>query len=723
MANKNLEYALYYASIGWNVFPVYEMEGDKCSCGRTDCNSQGKHPRLRDGLTSATTDETLINGWWTVFPNANIGVRTGEISGFLVVDIDGEGELPEKMPSTVCQTTGSGGQHLLYKYPNDGLKYKSGTHIFPSVDSRADGGYIVVSPSNHKSGDNYTWDIAPNEIDMEDAPSFWLDKIRFIERSIEHNGDEITIESDDRIASMLKVISPDCDYDTWVKIGMAIHSGTEGGGFNLWNDWSMKGDKYDGYETLRIKWGSFGGGSITISTLHHFARENNWIDENLEIGKAAAHAIFKSEQMKIAEKVLASDEKIKIKTPKSIYPKTGLIKTIIDYINDTAIRPLPESSLAAAIALVAILSARKFTLSHQDTSSCLYLVLVARTGAGKEHARSVINKILTAIGASELESGTPASSSGLLGQLSKTPASIFRIDELGLFLKKILSPKSSHFVTDISSIFLECFGSSNGGTILTSVFADRDKNPSKTILSPSPVILGATTASTFYGGLNSGDISSGLLNRFIVFDTQDAKRPFTENEPKPIPKEILDKCKLLHDFKPNSGNLNGIIGLEFHNIETPSDVKEAMYTFREWVDSNSIDETTDDMYSRTAESMQRLAMISAISRDVISPKLELCDVEWAIEVITWSTNMFINQIKDNVSDSDDHKKMNNIIKIVKKSGSKGIVHGVVLRKSTLTAIDFKKYMDTLIQQDLIIVSQEPSATKIATRYFYAGGDL
>ena len=52
--------------------------------------------------------------------------------------------------------------------------------------------------------------------------------------------------TEQQLEEALTHISPDCEYQTWVNIGMALHHETEGAsfGFDLWNDWSAGGSKY-----------------------------------------------------------------------------------------------------------------------------------------------------------------------------------------------------------------------------------------------------------------------------------------------------------------------------------------------------------------------------------------------------------------------------------------------------------------------------------------------
>lgn len=189
----NLKAALGYArQLGWSVFPVHSIINNKCSCNNLRCESKGKHPATRNGLKDATTNEKQIIKYWTEKPYLNIGVATGKVSGFFVVDIDNKihrqsgkngfetlEELEQdngKLPDTVEQKTGSGGSHLLFKY-QEGIKNK--VNLFPSIDIRGDGGYIVVSPSIHNSGYRYYWELSshPLKVQIAQAPKWLLNAI------------------------------------------------------------------------------------------------------------------------------------------------------------------------------------------------------------------------------------------------------------------------------------------------------------------------------------------------------------------------------------------------------------------------------------------------------------------------------------------------------------------------------------------------------------------
>lgn len=170
-----LDWAIYYATMGWPVLPLHTAAEDGCSCGQPACSSPGKHPRLRHGLKEATSDIVVVGGWWERWPDANIGIRTGDI--FDVLDIDGADGLAAieeavgqygPMPDGPRAITGGGGRHLLFAPTGTGNR----AALLPHVDWRGANGYIVAPPSRHISGALYEWDQTP-DVRLEPVP-VWL---------------------------------------------------------------------------------------------------------------------------------------------------------------------------------------------------------------------------------------------------------------------------------------------------------------------------------------------------------------------------------------------------------------------------------------------------------------------------------------------------------------------------------------------------------------------
>jgi hypothetical protein len=83
-------------------------------------------------------------------------------------------------------------------------------------------------------------------------------------------------DSDARARDALKYIPAD-DRETWLRMGMALHSTGWGSAFWIWDDWSRTSSKHDERDQEKT-WRSFHdrGDGVTIGTLFHEARQHGY---------------------------------------------------------------------------------------------------------------------------------------------------------------------------------------------------------------------------------------------------------------------------------------------------------------------------------------------------------------------------------------------------------------------------------------------------------------
>ena len=156
--------ALLYSKLGWYVFP---------------CVPGGKRPLTSHGFKDATRDPKTIRDWWAAHPLANIGVDCGR-SKIAVVDLDvkagadGPGTWDDlKIQYNVDdsqaleQETPSGGIHKIFKATQP-IKNTAG-QLGQGIDTRGDGGYIVVAPSRTDQG-SYIWEASSHPADCQAGP-------------------------------------------------------------------------------------------------------------------------------------------------------------------------------------------------------------------------------------------------------------------------------------------------------------------------------------------------------------------------------------------------------------------------------------------------------------------------------------------------------------------------------------------------------------------------
>ena len=158
--NNRLKEALGYADLGWSIIPIKPYNKESLIEWK-------KYQNIR-------ADKEQITEWFEQYPDANIGVITGAISGIVVIDIDTEKKIDRPIPQTVVSQTPSGGRHIFCKYP--GFEVKNRVRILPNVDIRADGGYVVLPPSSLDDERNYEWIISPTESDLADLPQWFFEE-------------------------------------------------------------------------------------------------------------------------------------------------------------------------------------------------------------------------------------------------------------------------------------------------------------------------------------------------------------------------------------------------------------------------------------------------------------------------------------------------------------------------------------------------------------------
>ena len=79
-----------------------------------------------------------------------------------------------------------------------------------------------------------------------------------------------------KIMGALLHVPASCDYETWLKIGMALKSECGMPGLALWDNWSKTSENYPGAGALRAKFATFDRNDVKIGTLYFYAQQHGW---------------------------------------------------------------------------------------------------------------------------------------------------------------------------------------------------------------------------------------------------------------------------------------------------------------------------------------------------------------------------------------------------------------------------------------------------------------
>lgn len=154
-----LEYLL--TKCGLEGFPIHSINKEgHCTCKKgVACTASGKHPYLNLKWKTIATNSIDKFKNWSSKKEINYAICTGRLSSktnkfLIVVDIDvKEHEILNSLPKTFCYQTGSGGYHYWF-WSSEPLK-NSVSQLADKVDIRGTGGYVIIPPSKHISGQEY----------------------------------------------------------------------------------------------------------------------------------------------------------------------------------------------------------------------------------------------------------------------------------------------------------------------------------------------------------------------------------------------------------------------------------------------------------------------------------------------------------------------------------------------------------------------------------------
>ena len=680
--------AIEYAERGWAVFPCHSIRPDGgCTChlGHS-CERAGKHPRISNGRNGATTDLERIERWWSAWPDSNVAVATGAESGIVVIDIDSDEAAAyvrsKGLPLSLEQRTGSGGTHIILQRPETDERLQSTTRVasVPGLDSRADGGYIIAPPSRHVSGGFYEWEKG---VDPAPCPGWWADLIlapAFGGGPVDAPEWNPDGELPRTTREMLEHIPAD-DYTTWRDVGMALHyTDPSEEGFRMFDWWSSGSRKYDA-ASVRREWRNWSrrghsvANPVTLATVRRKAEDLGWTDPETLHGAEVSQRIQESAQLRVTERLqsVVPPPSDLPEPPDGLVPEEGLIGDIARWIEHSAIRPQPRLSLAAAIAFVGALAGRRYA-SPTNLRTNLYVIGLAPTGAGKNHARTMVQRLAMEAGLDEyLGADHIASGSAIVNGLKGQPVKLYMLDEFGLFLQSLTGSAAAGHRRDIATRLLELYSlaqSSYRGT----EYADSEARPRTVIHNPHVCIYGTSTGASFWTALTGAHVLDGTLNRMLIIDTGDDLPPRLRSAGMPdVPEALKQAAKDLTHANPVAGNLNGRgghhIGERAYPVPMHQSVADSEYEFACTMDEHGTSEVARAIFSRASENAIKLALLHAVSVDPHSPIIGPDSWQWGRDLALWCANVLMHRARTHIARSESEANQLYVYDVIRTGGS------------------------------------------------------
>lgn len=344
----------------------------------------------------------------------------------------------------------------------------------------------------------------------------------------------------------------------------------------------------------------------------------------------------------------------------------GLVGEVAQYIYQTAIRPVPEIALGAAIAITAGVCARSYNISGSGLNQ--YLILLAKTGAGKEGAVTGIDNLIAAIRPQvpmvDQFIGPSAFASGqaLIKVLDERPCFVSVLGEFGLTLQQLCDPRASSPQIMLKKVLLDLYSKSGWNKVLrSSVYSDTDKN-TKIVQAPNVTILGESTPESFFEGLDSIHIAEGLIPRFSVIEYTGPRPPRNRNANQPPSQQLVARFSELVAISLTTAN-NGTCA----NVQMESGAIQLMDEFDAKADGmiNAAGSDVDmQLWNRAHLKALKLAAVIAVGCNPHAPVVTLDIARWSIDFVERDVAVMTTRFQRGEVGAGDHRHEADIRKAI-----------------------------------------------------------
>lgn len=379
----------------------------------------------------------------------------------------------------------------------------------------------------------------------------------------------------------------------------------------------------------------------------------------------------------------------------------GLLGELAAYVEASSKRPVPEIALVTSIAILAGIVGRNYNIS--ETGLNQYLLLLAKTGTGKESVQSSIDRLFLevqkTIPAADRFLGPAAFSSGpaLIKRFSEQPVFSSVMGEFGILLKNMISPRANAADKTLMRALLDLYSKSGWGQMLrSSVYSDKEKNTT-IVHAPALTILGETAPEPFFAGLDEAAIENGFLPRFMVVEYTGDRPRRNKNAlatpPSALVQRVADLCATVLQMEQSASCCT--VGVD------PAALK-MLDEFDEFVDDTmrGSNETTRQLWNRAHLKALRLSALVAVGVNPYSPVVTVVDASWAINMVKRDVAVLHKRFISGDVGEGDSKLRADLVGVIRKylaTGSrqfgqyhaKGCLPGRFLAQATAARSAFK----------------------------------
>ena len=719
----------YMAQLGATLvdrgFPILPIQPNTKKPGMFRLGSWHDYPKWSRHCERDTTENEV--DIWGDWPEAGIGIAAGRVIG-IDIDVLHSASIAHEIEALAKRMLGDTPAVRIGRAPKRLLVYRAVQPFagfkYPPIEVLGTGQQFIAYGIHPETGKPYDWpvstlaDLTPDDLPaITEAQAREFAKEAYLLIPLDQRPKSLSVgaRSPGECANLPEqrgtfeavedalthIVNADLDYDSWVRIGMAIKGALGDEGWPLFEDWSATSQKNDPKTTAR-SWRSFAPQHIGAGTLYKLALDNGWqpapdLQLNGEVVMNGHHPARELlEALQSPDPITTEPAGDSLPAPKPLPAGWdqvgGVIADMMVLMAVTAKRSQPVLALGASLCAVGALMGRKYR-TESNTRSNLYVVGIAESGAGKNHSRVVINELFRKANLLQYLGGNKiASGSGLLTAIQRQPAILFQLDEFGMFLSAAADRKRSpRYVCEILDLMTELYTTAGTTYFGIEYASTQHNNAHRAIHQPCACIYGTTTPLHFWQALQASNVADGSLARFLIMESEDdfpdSNEAFGVIDPPP---DLIDKLILIHQGGGKlNGNLTDVGAIDEVLVDprvvpmTPAARDAFRALDQELVGKLRTSRGTgfSSILARIEENATKLALIRAVSRDPVDPIIEDHDAEWGIMLSRHCAELTIREASARVSENQVESHHKRAMQILRDAGQAGMSRSEFTRRT------------------------------------------
>ncbi len=694
---------------------------------------EGYNIGFRPGITSKTKDSMFLHG-------IDLDIRVDDAREEAIAELESIfGRKFLKQCGRVISGSGGHSRHFHFVMSRP-MRAKTVAHskkkFFDEAKGKmrweweieifGEGKQMVLPPSIHPdTKEPYKWLQTPD--DLPELSTDRLDEILDgLTRTAEGLDDEYLAPLGLKLREARNILS-NLDFETWFveregwrNTGMALHHEFNGSdeAYRLWSEFSKKSDNFDPAEQ-RYQWGTFGRNDrvrpFRMASLMKEAAEAEIRDVMQPSEDDAEELREARRERKPTEKKKDASAVSKLAQPRHLLTIPGVLGDVIRIYNESAQREQPQFAVQSALALGSVVLSRNW-VSDRNNYTLLYMLVLGETASGKEHAMSVVGKLLEQAEADIVGPSRYTSDAGIMTALEMRPVHISLADEFSRYLSAARGSGDANR-SDAQSALMEIWGRADGiylnkgysGRALSKDQKEELKH--SRIMRPGLTLLGASTPEKFFGAMGSEDVADGFLNRFLVVETELERQPMREDIKKV---KITDSLLKWINYYRNHSNSDDDGDFTENSAAAPDDAtvvpfsKQAKKLLRK-IDAYCLARMKEldkhgmsGLYGRTREIIMRISLIVALSCD--SEEIELSHVEWARDYVFYHTSKMEERATTTMGMSETQQNVEKCMAVIERMSADPEKLGSSVRELIQYCWSFKN-MDTRMRDEIVRLMQ------------------